>query len=422
MAPWRLTSLRIGGLAVLSALLTLSAGGTSHLQAQTPDIRTITVRVAPDEAYRAQPNWETTLRTIVKVVSDIYERNFQIRLVILDIVPWNAGASVPPERMLQKLKDDVQIGEADVLVGFSNKRCERLTYGWAGSFDRYSVVMTGCLETVLLKTSAPEPVLSHEVGHLFGAFHPALGVDSVMRGGAADKFDDQTARVIRLTRTFDFKRGVLGLDQETRRAWSAIYADGHARDEPNPLALAIRNAGLELFRAGKLDEAEAVYRDAINVDPSYASPRQDLGFIYSRRGQLNEAARELRTAKELDFRLVAARAELGWVLLRLGKEEEALWELREVLRVDPALPAAHFGLGVIFARRNKIPEAINELREVTRLEPKNGQAYVGLAAVFYQAGRYPEAWEAVSQARGLGVEPAAAFLKELREKMPPPAR
>jgi Flp pilus assembly protein TadD len=422
MAPWRLKSFRMGGLAALSVLLTLSEAGIPRLHAQVPEIRTVTVRVAPDEAYRAQPNWEATLRAIVKMVSDIYEKNFQIRLAILDIVPWNAGASVPPERMLQKIRDDVQIGEADVLIGFSNKRCERLTYGWAGSFDRYSVVMTGCLETVLLKTSAPEPVLSHEVGHLLGAFHPALGVDSVMRGGAADKFDGQTTRVIRLTRNFDFKRGVMGLDSEIRRAWSAIYAEGHARDEPNPLALAIRNAALELLRSGKIDEAEVVYREAITVDPSCAQAHGDLGLLYSRRSQLNEAARELRTAKELDFRQVAARTELGLVLLRLGKEEEALWEFREVLRVEPGLALAHFGLGLILARRNKIPEAINEFREVARLEPKNGQAHLAMAGALYQAGRYGEAWEAVGQARTRGVEAAPAFLKELGEKMPPPAR
>jgi len=121
----------MGGLAALSVLLTLSEGGIPRLHAQSPEIRTVTVRVAPDEAYRAQPNWEATLRAIVKMVSDSYEKNSQIRLAILDIVPWNAGASAPPERMLQKIRDDVQIGEADVLIGFSNKRCERLTYGWA---------------------------------------------------------------------------------------------------------------------------------------------------------------------------------------------------------------------------------------------------------------------------------------------------
>jgi len=36
---------------------------------------------------------------------------------------------------------------------------------------------------------------------------------------------------------------VAGVDQETRRTWSAIYAEGHARDEANPLAAAIAYEG-----------------------------------------------------------------------------------------------------------------------------------------------------------------------------------
>ena len=40
--------------------------------------------------------------------------------------------------------------------------------------------LAACHETAPLKRRGPETVLSHEVGHLFGAFHPAISVDSVM--------------------------------------------------------------------------------------------------------------------------------------------------------------------------------------------------------------------------------------------------
>ncbi len=70
------------------------------------------------------------------------------------------------------------------------------------------MVSTGCYETTIFKDLAPpEAVLSHELAHLFGAFDPAMTVDSVMRGGSADRFDEQTIRVLRLTRNFDFSRG-----------------------------------------------------------------------------------------------------------------------------------------------------------------------------------------------------------------------
>jgi tetratricopeptide (TPR) repeat protein len=366
-------------LAVL-ILLAMTLGTHHLLHAQSAGLRTVTVRVAPDETYRAQANWQATLRNTVATVSDIYEKAFQIRFVILDIVPWTAGPSggpqrEGPQRLMNQMMAAVPVGEADVLVGFSN-RCERLTYGWAQVFHRVAMVTTGCYETLIFKDFAPEPVvLSHELAHLFGVFHPMITVDSVMRGGPADRFDDQTTRTIRLMRDFDFKRGVMGVDQETRRAWSSIYAEGHARDEPNPLAMAIAGTGWNLLQSGKMAEGEAAIHEAIKVDPSFATPHRYLGFLFSRRGQLDDAVRELQAAKALDFRQVEARTELGMVLLRLGKDEEALWEFREVARVDPRFARAHVGLGMTLSRRAKLDEAISEYDEAIRLDPKDAAVF-----------------------------------------------
>ena len=357
-------SSRRRGLAASFFFAAVSLGESQIVHAQPTEARTVTIRVVVDEAYRAQWDWEATLRRSVAAVSAIYEKNFQIRFAILDVVPKTFGESVPARRLLDMIKSSVPIGDADILVGFSHQRCERLERGWALSFDRVAVVMAGCGDEVGATTRTPDKTLAHELAHLFGAFHPARGIDSLMRSlGAADKFDDQTVRVFRLMRGYDFSRGVLGMDEVARRAWSAIYAEGHELDEPNPLATAIRNAAVDLLRSGQLDRAEAALHDAVKVNPSFADPHGDLGFVYSRRGELDKAVRALRKAKELDFRQVAAQTELGFVLLRLGKDEDALWEFREALRVDSRFARARLGQGVLLARRKKLPEAIGEFRE-----------------------------------------------------------
>lgn len=383
--------------AILLACVLGGFGSGDRLHAQTADVRTVTMRLAPDETYRAQPNWEATLRQTVQAVSDIYERQFQIRFVIVDIVPWTSGASggagQPPERPLP----NVPIGNADVLVGFMN-RCARLTYGWARAFNRVATVTTGCYETVTLKDALPDQVLSHELAHLFGGFHPPITVKSVMRMGPADAFDDQTSRVIRLMRAFDFKRGVLSVDPDTRRAWSAIYAEGHARDEPNPLATAISSAAWDLIRSGRVGEGEAALHEAVKVDPSSPAPHLFLGRLYSRRGQLPQAVQELRAAKDLDFRQVEARLELGHVLRRLGKDEDALWEFREVLRVDPRLAPAHMGLGMVLERQGKSDDAIRAYGEAIRIEPDAPAAYFGRGAAYARKGEHDRAIQDYDQA------------------------
>jgi Tfp pilus assembly protein PilF len=376
-------------LPVASLLLAIVLGTSQPLPAQPAELRTVTMRLAADDTYRAQPNWEANLRATVATVSAIYERNFQIRFVILDIVPWTTGGLTAERSLLTKLAADVPIGQADVVVAFVNQ-CERFIYGRARLFGRFITVTTGCYEITTVKDFAPpEVVLSHELAHLFGVFHPARNTVSVMLGGPADKFDDQAIRVIRLMRTLDFSRGVAGVDRETRRTWSAIYAEGHARDEPNPLAGAIFYEGWTMLRSGRMSEGETAFQEAIKLDPSFAEPHAGLGFLYVARGQLEDAARELRAAKELDFRLVPAREELGLVLFVLGKNEEALWEFREVLRVDPRLVRASSGLGMTLLRLGRVDEAISAYDEALRLAPSNAHALYGRGLAKRKKGDLP---------------------------------
>jgi TonB family protein len=411
------------GLLVAFTVLTGGLGPRpAHAQpapAQPSDVRIVTVRAVADEMYRAQPGWDAMLRRTIQTVSDIYERQFQIRLAVRDVVPWTIGPGVPISRILSRVRAEVSIGPADVLVVFAAERCETLKYGVAYLFGRYALVQTGCIDTAVLSNTVPEGVLSHELAHLFGAFHPAAGrSDTVMVGGLADRFDGQTTRVIQLMRGLDFTRGVLGVDPETRRAWSAIYAEGHKRGEPNPLAGALAGAASDLGRKGQTEEALAMLREAVAMDPTAARTRTIMGYLFLRQGRLEEAARELDAAKRIDFREVEARTELGFVLLQLGREEEALVELRDVLRIDRRTPRAFVGIGMILARRERTGEAITAFQNAIQVDPKHGPAYVRLAEALDRIGRPIEAWSAAEQAHDRGEDVAPAFWQQLTEKLP----
>jgi len=162
------------GLLVVSTLLAVTLDAPPA-QAQPGGVRVVTVRAVADEMYRAQPGWEAMLRRTIRTVSDIYERAFQIRLAVHDVVPWTIGRGVPIPRILARVRTEVSAGPADVLVLFAAERCEKLEYGFALTFGRYAMVQTGCLDAALFSSIAPEAVLSHEPAHLFGAFHPAAG-------------------------------------------------------------------------------------------------------------------------------------------------------------------------------------------------------------------------------------------------------
>ena len=404
---------------LLLILILLLAPAPGH--AQPAEIRIVTLRAAPDENYRGQPNWEAALRRMVKTVSDIYEKNFQIRLVLKDIVPWTVGPGAGAQRMLTRLRAEVPVGTADILVAFVTGRCDQPPYGVAEAFDRFAVVLRRCLEPEPAQARF-ETTLAHEIGHLFGAFHPAEGVTSVMWVGSADRFDDQATRVIRLTRSLDFARGVQSLDAEARRAWSAIYAEGHARGDANLLASALSRAAGRAVASGNTDEAEGLTRDAIATDPRAAYPHLVMSRVLSAKGRLDEALGELQVALGLDVRLVEARIDRGYLLLRLRRDDAALDEFRSTLRADPRAVRAYLGIATILAERNRFPEAISALQSATQVAPTYGPAYLQLAIELDRIGQYADSRVAAEQARTLGqtVPPALLETRSYSALLAPP--
>ena len=382
------------------------------------ELRTVTLRVAADETYRAQAGWEATIRSAVGTVSDIYTKRFQIRFVIRDIVPWTLGDSGSVREMVRRLQAEIPVGDADVVVAFTHGRCVPLEYGAALPFDRVAVILTACPGPNGPAPVPPEVILSHEMGHLFGAFHVLPGEPSVMRGGPADRFDAQTSRVIRLMRAFDFHRGVLGLDEPTRRAWSAIYAEGHEPGGPNPLAAKIAIAGMDAYRAGRPADADPALRVAHDLAPADAVVRMNLGLLHSAHGQLEEAAQDLAAARALNPGLVDARTELGFVLVKLNRDVEAFSEFRAVVTADPRFARARVGIALVLTRLQRIPDAITQLSEAARLEPRNGNTQFGLAVLLYRAGHYDESWQAVRRAESLGQQVPADFIQSLEQKAP----
>jgi len=100
--------------------ITVRTGGLdprpAHAQpapAQSSQVRIVTVRAVADELYRAQPGWNAMLRRTIQTVSDIYERQFQIRLVLHDVVPWTIGQAIPIPRILGRVRAEVAPDPAD---------------------------------------------------------------------------------------------------------------------------------------------------------------------------------------------------------------------------------------------------------------------------------------------------------------------
>ncbi|MCX7642484.1 MAG: tetratricopeptide repeat protein [Armatimonadetes bacterium] len=131
-----------------------------------------------------------------------------------------------------------------------------------------------------------------------------------------------------------------------RRDWKeaeAIYKQVLELDPNN--ATALNNYGYMLAELGeKLDEAEAMIRKALKIRPNEPAFWDSLGWVYYQRGKYKEALRWVEKAVKAAPNDAELRYHLGMIFWKLGEREKALRELREAVKIDPGHPQANEAL------------------------------------------------------------------------------
>lgn len=131
----------------------------------------------------------------------------------------------------------------------------------------------------------------------------------------------------------------------------------------------------EAQMAGELDRAVALYLKSIELGPT-AEAHTFLGWTYSFQRKYAEAIRECHRAIEVDPNFGNPYNDIGAYLIELGKWEEAIpWfeKAIEAPRYDPR-HFPHFNLARVYIQRYEYETAIGHLRKALELEPRYGSA------------------------------------------------
>jgi len=128
------------------------------------------------------------------------------------------------------------------------------------------------------------------------------------------------------------------------------------------------------------DEAAAVYRKALELDPYLAAALINLANIHYSRDELAEAQALYERAIALEADFFEAHFNLGNIYHDLGRFPEALACYHEALRLNPFYADAHFYLAVTFEKMGLSHEARPHWRAYRQLAPQG--EWVELAREF----------------------------------------
>ncbi len=146
-----------------------------------------------------------------------------------------------------------------------------------------------------------------------------------------------------------------------------------------------------LHHEGRLDAAEAIYREVLNHEPEHAYTLHSLGLIAHARGQRSVALELLRRAIALNFKEAVFHHSLAQVLRADGHSQEALSALHDAVSINPEFVAAWQAIAQIHHSLNHSREAAKALLQVSELTNKTAESYNQAGVSLAKANRLDEA-------------------------------
>lgn len=184
-----------------------------------------------------------------------------------------------------------------------------------------------------------------------------------------------------------------------RRAGSGAPATGggaSTRSADHMFDLAVAH-----HRAGRLAEAESLYRDSLSLDPNHADSLNCLGILAHQCGR-NDAALELiGRAIAVQERNPQYHYNIALVLAAAGRMNDAVTHNQRAIALKPDYTDAHTNLAGALASLGRWAEAEVHFRRTLSQSPQSPQAYGNLAGALQAQGKQDEALGILT--RGLAV-------------------
>ena len=135
-----------------------------------------------------------------------------------------------------------------------------------------------------------------------------------------------------------------------------------AEKSPPADALAMHEAGVKEFLAGRSEKAASLIAQAIAADGQRPDFHYNLAIVLKAQGKLKQAAASYQRAIALKPDYADAHNNLGNVFKELGDADKARASFQRALEIRPGNPGTHYSLGLLFSEAGNPDEAARHLQ------------------------------------------------------------
>ncbi|MBD2075219.1 tetratricopeptide repeat protein [Phormidium sp. FACHB-592] len=142
-------------------------------------------------------------------------------------------------------------------------------------------------------------------------------------------------------------------------------------------------------QAGRLPQAEQLYRQILQQQPQQVDALNLLGVIACQKGGLDEGITLYRQALMLRPGYVSARENLSVALWKRGKQliEEAIDSYSQIITFQPENQQAYHNLGSILVEQGKLDEALSYYLQAVSVQPDDAVALNTIGTLLQQQGK-----------------------------------
>jgi tetratricopeptide (TPR) repeat protein len=210
----------------------------------------------------------------------------------------------------------------------------------------------------------------------------------------ARKLGDGIGRIGAATQNAQEPAGAYGgqhavMNRKQRRAETP--REGPPIQPASPTVQAVFATALQYHQAGRLDDAELLYRQVLAVNPRHADSLHLSGLVANQKGHHDVAVDLIGKAIAINGSEAIYHSNLGTALWKQGGLGQAVASYRRALELKPDYAAAHFNLATVLWKQGRLEEADVCFRSALYFKPEYPEAYDNLGTVRKQRGLSDEA-------------------------------